>query len=61
MNPFVIFGYMVWIVFTMLAWIVGVGVTGEGISDEDGPTFFGGVFVLLIAMLSSSFLLSMLG
>lgn len=61
MNPFVIFGYMVWIVFTMLAWIVGVGVTGEGISDEDAPTFFGGVFVLLIAMLSSSFLLSMLG
>lgn len=57
-NAFVIFGYMVWIIATFAAWIVGLGATFAGIGDRDGEMTLGGVVILLLGMLSTSFLLA---
>jgi uncharacterized membrane protein len=57
---FAIFGYMVWIIGTFFAWIVGIGATLTGAADEDGELFFGGLVVLFLAMFSSSALLAQL-
>lgn len=57
-NAFVIFGYMVWIIATFAAWIVGLAATLAGIGDRDGEMTLGGVVILLLGMLSTSFLLA---
>lgn len=60
MNPFVIFMYMAWILFTFVAWIVGPGMLFGAAEEESCALAIGGLVVTLGAMLSTSFLLSML-
>lgn len=60
MDGFMIFGYMVWVVVTVAAWIVGMGATFAGAGDGDGEMFLGGVVIWLAGMLSSSFLIAQL-
>lgn len=60
MNPFVIFGYMVWFVVTAALFFGGIGAAMAGMEDEDGPLFLGGTVAFLLSLLSASFFLSML-
>lgn len=60
MNPFVIFGFLVWFILTVAAWIVGLAGICVGIQDEDGAEFGVGVAIFLAGLLSTSFFLSTL-
>lgn len=58
MEGFVIFGYMLWMALTFIAWIVGPALLIVGLEDEDGQAAGIGVVFTLLAMLSTSFLLA---
>jgi hypothetical protein len=60
MNPFVIFGYMVWFVVTALLFVGGIAAAMGGLEDEDGPLLLGGTVAFLLSLLSASFFLSTL-
>lgn len=59
-NPFVIFGFMVWLAVTIAAWVIGIGAMATGAEDGDGVTFGIGTGFLLGGMLSTSFFLATL-
>lgn len=60
MNPFVVFGCMVWFIATLVAFFIGPALAFAGVEDGDAAEFWVGLGIFLGSLLSASFFISMI-